>query len=754
MLSTAIAVALLATTPVDAPATAAGGVWALAGAHDVAMTIRWLGSATTDATDDGGRFAVVSDLETAVAAVRVDSGLIAWTRRVEPPKSLRGVWVVGDTVVVAGSEAQAFRADVGTRLWSRDLGCASDVAAPCDARVVHADASGVWLAAGGAVQTTLIRLDPVTGAPKWPHPAAVGHARKILTGPGWVAAEEGSSPWAVRFFDISDGHPLGVWTRRIGGLARPVNELVATSASVLAIDTRPGDGMLAHVIVVGTDGQEQTTRRVARAPSVRNQVVWAAASAEALSLFVPDPALGGGQLVVMGLSEPFSASTTTLTSWAEPLVVAGRIVMPPPPGAKGNDGALAPLWSALVPGQPDVAWLRRVDGLGPSVRTFASGDRLIAVDTNSGPDGVALATINAASGNVGGIGTATLAGSGPIDDAAFVGDALVLARGKTLARLVHLPAAEVRARLRRGAAAGGDIAPVLRRLSRFGALADGLADPDVALPADEPSEAPAPVLEPADLAVLRAFAETYPGDVDGTLEGMQDLVDRSEVGSPRRAALLDGIARIMLAEVLATGTLPRKDDARGALVGLARSFEPLASSGRRLPSALWAAIVAKLDEPLVGADILVRTKGTPLFDAAYVESARRSLRAIRTSAGALATTTQRSMLISGLRFFRHLEVVLGEQHDRAQQLMDSAEGSSESARELANLLIAAEGDAARSKSALGPATCALACDAVGRLCGDTDVDACVTRCQKSAVVRLSERARPSSSDDRARWFCR
>ncbi|MFO0750708.1 MAG: hypothetical protein U1F43_34320 [Myxococcota bacterium] len=55
------------------------------------------------------------------------------------------------------------------------------------------------------------------------------------------------------------------------------------------------------MIVVGSDGVEQTTRFViARDPTVRNQAVWAAAGDDALALFVPDPAAGGAQLVAMG----------------------------------------------------------------------------------------------------------------------------------------------------------------------------------------------------------------------------------------------------------------------------------------------------------------------------------------------------------------------------------------------------------------------------------------------------------------------
>jgi hypothetical protein len=132
--------------------------------------------------------------------------------------------------------------------------------------------------------------------------------------------------------------------------------------------------------------------------------------------------------------------------------------------------------------------------------------------------------------------------------------------------------------------------------------------------------------------------------------------------------------------------------------------------------------------------------------------------AIRTSAGALATQTQREMLVAGLRFFRHLEVVLGADADRAAELMDVAAGSPAAGKELAALLKAAEGIDAGGKG-LGAASCELACDAAASLCpSEVDVGACAARCiarggAGAGTVRFHGRAKSASSASGALWYC-
>ncbi|MFO0750705.1 MAG: hypothetical protein U1F43_34305 [Myxococcota bacterium] len=218
------------------------------------------------------------------------------------------------------------------------------------------------------------------------------------------------------------------------------------------------------------------------------------------------------------------------------------------------------------------------------------------------------------------------------------------------------------------------------------------------------------------------------------------------------------MSRLALGEVLATGAVPRDDDAKSALVGLARSFDAAAKPGTTSAIALWGALAARLDEPLLAADVLAHARSAatadPLVEPAYLEVARRATRQIRVSAGALATSTQRDMLVAGLRFFRHLDAVLGPSSDRAAELMDQAGASPAAARELAQLLAANEGSAASQKSALGPATCELACDAAARLCpNEVDRPTCQVRCARTGVVRFVDRARPLASEARETWFC-
>ncbi|MCC6622889.1 MAG: PQQ-like beta-propeller repeat protein [Deltaproteobacteria bacterium] len=754
-LALSLVVALSAADP-----SAAEGVWVHAEKHALDLPIRWVAPATEGVV-------VVSDLERTVVGVRVDSGLVAWSRKLT---GVRGVWVVDDVVVVSAGELVGFHADVGTRLWSRPMGCPSATDA-CDARVVDAGAVGLWVADGGPVQGSVARLDPQTGQPLWAAPASVAHARRLVSpsrDPGaapWVAVEEGQAPFTIRFLEPGTGRELGAWTRRVAGIARPCHELVGHARlGLIAVDARPGDGSLAHVFVVAPDGSERTTRRIPRDGRTRNQVVWVGAGDQALALFVPDPGAGGGQLVSLDLAEPWTATSTTLTSWSQPLAARGYVVMPPPP-----TGEAPPMVSALLPGTADAAWSRRIAGLGADVATIVAGGELVVVDRLPIADGAGLVTLSLTDGAVHGIGSlpapAARAEGGVV--AARAGDMLIVGQGRELHRLAWLGADEVRARLARGAAAGQDPTPILRRLARFGALAEGLAEAPG--PREErPEPRPAPptsTLDATDAQTLDAFAATWATDTAGTIEGLRDLIDRAD--PLRRAGVLEGSARLVLAQVLATGQLPRSEEARSGLVALARAFEPSASSQTRASAALWAALMQRLDEPLAAADILGRARGEPALDRAYGEAAQRAVRGIRTSAGALTTTTQREMLVAGLRFFRHLEVVLGPSADRAAELMDLAAGSPAAGKELAALVAASEG-AAAARAGIGPELCALACEAAAATCPiAVDVARCAARCVKSQAVRFTERARPSLArrpgeaglpgspgrDDAATWYC-
>ncbi len=107
------------------------GVWELAATHKAPFEMRTL--------EPLAGVLVMSDLTGVVAAIRPDSGLVVWTRKVAAIERLSGVWPLataeGGVVLAAGDSLQAFRADVGSRLWERDLGCQLN---GCQTRVVHA----------------------------------------------------------------------------------------------------------------------------------------------------------------------------------------------------------------------------------------------------------------------------------------------------------------------------------------------------------------------------------------------------------------------------------------------------------------------------------------------------------------------------------------------------------------------------------------------------------------------------------------
>ncbi|MFO0750709.1 MAG: hypothetical protein U1F43_34325 [Myxococcota bacterium] len=214
---------------------AAGGVWELGGTYDVAMPIRFLASAASE----DANIAVVSDLRGAVAGVRVDSGLGAGARKLD---GRRGVWVIGTTVVAAGREVAAFRADVGTP--------PVEPRSRLPGRPVDAVRGASWRStrtACGWPRAARCRRRSCASTSRAARRS--GRAPPPSRTPGrWSAAPAGARPRAgpipVRFFDVDGGRELGQWTRRIGGVARPVGQLVTNPAgrALYALDLRPGDG--------------------------------------------------------------------------------------------------------------------------------------------------------------------------------------------------------------------------------------------------------------------------------------------------------------------------------------------------------------------------------------------------------------------------------------------------------------------------------------------------------------------------------
>ncbi|MBL8786789.1 MAG: hypothetical protein JNJ59_17925, partial [Deltaproteobacteria bacterium] len=419
--------------------------------------------------------------------------------------------------------------------------------------------------------------------------------------------------------------------------------------------------------------------------------------------------------------------------------------------------------------------------------SFAIGTRFVALeaaDTKTRASG--LVTVEAKSGRVQGIGAPDLAADGQgIDLAAAFGDELVLTRRTTLYRMVLVPWGTALDRLRAAKRGGGDLAPILGRLARFGAAARALADalgerlpdgpvletpsrpvdettrtPDMTPPVETASTlAPASTLSSQDAALVAALREAWlGGDAKGTLEGMLALVDQAT--PPRRPALLEAFADLILDLVLAPGVVPRGEAAE-ALVALARAAESRGPGPQPAPAnpaaspagaTILAATMALVDEPLAGADLLARAGNDPMTLAARDELARRALYFLHKSAGPLKSDTSRQMLVGGLRFFRHLEDLAGTHAAEVQALLDTAGSDAAAARRLDALLTTLEGPSA-AKKGTGPALCRVACEVVRNRCnlGTAATRPCEERCGKSGAVRFSAAGRPGPD---ASWLCR
>jgi len=743
----------------DLPAPAAPesppiGLWELAATHASPLD--------THEVQALGQLLVVSDLATAVAAIRVDSGLVAWTRKLTGRDGPVGVWSMptgdGGLVLAARDTLQAFRADVGTRLWERELGCA---AGGCQLRVVFAGptpagAPALYLATGGVVQDQLVRLDPLTGKPLWYKAAPVLHPRRALAAAELLVVEDAVSPFAVRFIDPADGRLLGTYEPRDEAGPRPVSELhLMPDGRVLAIDLRPASG-LALVTVLSRSGVEETQRQVPRAAQITNQPVRSALTDDGLSIFTPDPGAQGGFVTTMLVSAPFTAKSEAIKSWGEPLLVGGRWAFAP--SVRGAAAA----WSTVGGGR----WSRAVAGIDPDPvrsRTFAAADRLVLVEPGESRAKVsALATLEAASGRLHGIGTPEL-GAGPPERALRVGDDLVLVRGRSVFRLVLVPWSDAISRVRAARDKGADIQPFLQRLMRFGAAGKAFSDAvrggasETGGPSSAPptggSAPPAGTLGDDDRTLIAALrASWFDGDPDETLLGLQASLAQIPERSERRMAVLDATALLLLDLVLAPGFVPRADGAE-ALIGLARAFEreSEARAPDRRTAAIYAAIMALIDDGMTGADVLARAGSDAGVPEARLELSRRALHLLRKSAGPLKTETSRQMLVSGLRFFKHLEELTGSAFASVSALLDQVAQDEGAAHTLQALLIEVEGARATRRGA-GPSTCQLACEAAAANCDAASrLAICQDRCARTGAVRFTALSRPTTDP---RWYCR
>lgn len=743
------------------------GIWEIASGHDLPVR--------AELAFASGGVLVVSDRATRVLGVRPDSGLTVWSRELSSADSAiypleTSHTTEGAIVVVADTSLRGFRADVGTRLWEQPMKCE----ALCSERIVFAGPVSraetadkarserpelrgdvLLVARGGAVQSELVRIDPRTGRVMWQAPAL--HPRRALVAPSFVAVEESIAPFGVVFLDPSDGAVRGRFERKSGGQARPLGELAVSPQGdlLVALDLRPGDGALANVVVLDGSGRVVTERQMGRPAAlggVEHLPIEAHRIAAGFAVFTPVPASKKAVLSILRLEAPWTVRTEVLTDTR-------------PSGA-------GPLGSGVVRFGGDAAWFVArgpertvavtvahaaraevsVDGFAQEpAAVIALGPSLLLVGPPA-KDGASLATVDRR-GHVA-VGTPEL--SAPVVGAALVEQDLVLVtraanKPDRIERLSLVPWGAAIERMKSAHAKGGNITQLVTRLSRFHPLEDALGG---AVEVPRVGE-----LSPADKSLLLALRDAWrSGDAVGALDGLRELIEREPDRSERRLSLLQATSELALDLVLAVGGTVKPDIAE-RLVALARIAESAAQrcakaecEVKREAIALLSAAMALVDEPLAGADLLARHPSSALSTQARLELARRALFLLRKSAGTLRTDTSRQMLVSGLRFFLHFDLVMGEDGVEAATLLDSASHDAGAAARLDTLLTKAAGPAAKKKGA-GPGLCQMACEAALSVCGEARarLTVCQDRCAKTGAVRFSTTARPTADP---RWFCR
>lgn|GEM_PF-2697275 len=571
----------------------------------------------------GEREIVVSDQASGVAAIRLDSGVVAWSR--VPKGGLRGVWATDDVVVVAGTSVSAYRRSVGTELWTRDLGCERDDR--CAARVLWADERGVLLATGGTVQSAVERLDLETADPKWKSPVAVAHPRRVLVGGGTFGLVEGLPPFSVVFVEALSGRERGRWARRVAGVPRPVEDLwLDPRGELTAVQLRPRDRSFMHMTLVDTSGHETVSGAVRRPAGLETSAIVAAVASHRVAAFAPSPGDGGGRLVIADLARPDAApSVVTIPTWRAPVEAGGRLVF------VRKVGAGLTLFG-VEPSTGETAWERTLGGVTAEDEVeLRAADGLAVVTTRSEP--TVIWSVNATSGAVLGYRRLRVDGS-RIGALVTEPGGLLLAVGQIVERLSLEPVAS--------AAAGFDQYLAEGRADDARRLASELA------PMASVSPTVRRMLERAEGARLHGPAQLLAsGDVAGGLAALGQAVE-SSTDAQGLVAMLGPMSRLVADHVVARSRAPRKDEV-DALVGMAarverallrtgQTFVSSSSQAARQPEVQRALIVIALAldrarEASAAADLLLPALADgwghpPGIDAVYRALAYRALDAL------------------------------------------------------------------------------------------------------------------------------
>lgn len=678
--------------------------------------IRWLRG------DDS--LVVASDLRHGLAAITPESGTIHWTH-IASGGRLDSVWVRGDRVVVAGADLTVLDRRTGRLVWSRPLGCVSR--AQCAGRVHAVDADSVYVAGGGQVHRELLRLAVLDGRVGWPKAASVRHPRAVLVGRKVVAAQDGTRPFTLRFFDRRDGAALSTWTPTWNGEPRPPDGWAFTGKDQLVASFRAGDAKgYGDVLHIDARSGEATWKALGARLGQGQQVTSLILGARRALAHVPGAhtatlfGLPGGQVEQRIVGEPLP----------EPALDGSRaLVLATTPDATrllaldldGGGG-----WESQVPG----GWR--------AVRPMA-GEQPMAVLAPAGEGAIVL--VHAAdSGRVVAGGHVDLDPEA-IETALATDTRVFLAAGKTIHSLGRRPVALLSVTLRRALAEErfedaehlwSHARPMSRwsaTVKRLGVIVDqerlararetDLGEPDglVALLALLPSEAGVPLEELATGAAALT-------------EKLAELL--------ARAKRLRGEAwRLRLAEIAAR-LAERVEDHRPEALGRHAVHAPLSQAHRVLAALLVAVKAPEAAAALLGTWVGRSGRKDPADRALYRGVALSLLeRRLKEHARDLKSRDAgvRGHAVEVLTRSRHATAALAAGDDFVERI-SAAAASREAGRSLSSELRGALRSARRELGrGLGEAGCRGVCEALSDRCRTSCFDPAECEASRSGCAR-------------------